>query len=113
MNLPEKTTQEAKVSEQSRPKISATVVVSAVAASLLLAWVGYKSGQHELAGARAGLVGKERDDYLKGSIEGVFLIPCLVALVSLIFKRRSTRRVLIVYAVTALIGAVAMLSTFR
>lgn len=101
------------MSPENRPKVSLTVAAAAVAASILLAWVGYKSGELSLAGPRAALIGAQRRDYLQGSIEGSFLVPCLISLFALIPKGRSTRRTLIVYSVSAAIVSLVVITTFR
>lgn len=96
-----------------RPKVSFTVAATAIAASVLLAWVGYKAGLESLAGPRSGMTGKARDDYLQGSIAGTFLLPCVISLFALIPKGRSTQRVLIVYSVAAVIFSLPVLLTLH
>jgi hypothetical protein len=96
-----------------RPNVSIAVAIASIAASALLAWVGYKSGLENLAGPRSGMTGAARDDYLQGSIAGAFLLPCVISLFALVPKGRTTRRVLIVYSVAAVILSLTTLLTFH
>jgi hypothetical protein len=88
-------------------------LAGAILASVLVGYAGYRAGLESLGGPRSGFVGAARSDYLRGYVEGSFFIPCAVALISMIFKGRSTRRVLIVYSVAAAVCAVASFASSR
>lgn len=94
-----------------RPKVTVPVATGAILASIFIAWIGYKIGTER--GSYASVPDALRDPYVQGTMEGSFLIPCVVAIIAYAFKGRSTRRVLIVYTVVAILSGLATAATLR